>query len=254
MPGDRRAATGRGRGRWPRPFAAEGPRGGRPPAATAIWISSRPWLRRSRPLAAVSPPLRRRRPLGGGDHRPGSSASSGNIGPLEVVVFQTSARTSASGSRRPRRGVFTKVWEMACFAGFSRGGARRPRSWFPRGRGTILFTGATASLRGAGGLRPPSPPPRTALRAVSQEHGAGARNPRACMWAHVICDGLPSTGVFLPVRNMPDLDCAPGGGPGAEARRHRRDLPRPAQAEALPPGTHELDLRPWDGGLVSWRG
>jgi hypothetical protein len=37
---------------------------------------------------------------------------------------------------------------MACFSGFlvGRGAARR---MVPRGRGTILFTGATASLRGA---------------------------------------------------------------------------------------------------------
>jgi hypothetical protein len=46
--------------------------------------------------------------------------------------------------------VFRKVWEMACHAGFLTGreAARLMRA---HGRGTIFFTGATASLRGGKG-------------------------------------------------------------------------------------------------------
>jgi NAD(P)-dependent dehydrogenase (short-subunit alcohol dehydrogenase family) len=56
--------------------------------------------------------------------------------------------------------VFRKVWEMACYAGFLTGreAARLMRA---HGRGTILFTGATASLRGgnASGGDPAALPP-----------------------------------------------------------------------------------------------
>ena len=47
--------------------------------------------------------------------------------------------------------VYFKVWEMACFAGFLMG-REVAKVMLPRGRGTILFTGATASLRGREGF------------------------------------------------------------------------------------------------------
>ena len=43
--------------------------------------------------------------------------------------------------------VFRKVWEMACYGGFLTG-REAARLMLPHGKGTILFTGATASLRG----------------------------------------------------------------------------------------------------------
>ena len=47
--------------------------------------------------------------------------------------------------------VYRKVWEMACFGGFLMG-REAAKVMLPRGRGTILFTGATASLRGREGF------------------------------------------------------------------------------------------------------
>ena len=46
--------------------------------------------------------------------------------------------------------VFSKVWEMATLSGFLTG-REAARAMAPRGRGSILFTGATASVRGAAG-------------------------------------------------------------------------------------------------------
>ncbi len=43
--------------------------------------------------------------------------------------------------------VFEKVWRLACFGAFVFG-REAARHMVPRGAGTILFTGATASLRG----------------------------------------------------------------------------------------------------------
>ena len=72
------------------------------------------------------------------------------IGPLEVVVFNIGANVRF-GIRETTARVFTKVWEMACFAGFL-AGREAARVMVPRGRGTILFTGATASVRGRDGF------------------------------------------------------------------------------------------------------
>jgi hypothetical protein len=47
--------------------------------------------------------------------------------------------------------VYFKVWEMGCFAGFLMG-REVARRMLPRGRGTILLTGATASVRGSAGF------------------------------------------------------------------------------------------------------
>lgn len=69
------------------------------------------------------------------------------LGPLELMVFNVGANVSFPILDTTSR-VFRKVWEMACYGGFlcGREAARRMR---PRRRGSIFFTGATASLRGA---------------------------------------------------------------------------------------------------------
>src|ERR1700679_609223 len=72
------------------------------------------------------------------------------IGPLDVVVFNIGANVRFGLVETTAR-VFTKVWEMACFAGFL-AGREAARVMVPRGRGSILFTGATASVRGREGF------------------------------------------------------------------------------------------------------
>jgi NAD(P)-dependent dehydrogenase (short-subunit alcohol dehydrogenase family) len=72
------------------------------------------------------------------------------IGEIEVMVFNVGAnvpmRILETDSRK-----FFKIWEMACFAGFLCG-REAARYMSGRGRGTIIFTGATASVRGAAGF------------------------------------------------------------------------------------------------------
>src|SRR4051812_23309557 len=65
------------------------------------------------------------------------------LGPLEVMVFNIGANVRFPIRETTTR-VFTKVWEMACFAGFL-AGREAARVMVPRGKGSILFTGATAS-------------------------------------------------------------------------------------------------------------
>ena len=62
-------------------------------------------------------------------------------------------REPAAG--RDDRQLFRKAWELACYGGFLTG-REAARYMVPRGHGTILFTGATASMRGGPGS-PPSP-------------------------------------------------------------------------------------------------
>ena len=72
------------------------------------------------------------------------------VGPVEVVVFNIGANVFFSIRETTAR-VYRKVWEMAAFAGFL-AGREAARVMVPRNKGTIIFTGATASLRGGKGF------------------------------------------------------------------------------------------------------
>lgn len=66
--------------------------------------------------------------------------------PLEVVISNPGANVHFPLLDTSER-VFFKVWEMACKAGFL-SGREAARLMLARGKGSIFFTGATASLRG----------------------------------------------------------------------------------------------------------
>jgi NAD(P)-dependent dehydrogenase (short-subunit alcohol dehydrogenase family) len=160
------------------------------------------------------------------------------IGPLEVVVFNIGANVRFGITETTSR-VFTKVWEMACFAGFL-AGREAARVMLPRQRGTILFTGATASLRGRAGFAAFAAA-KNGLRAVSQSM-ARELGPQGIHVAHIVCDGSID-GVFSR-ENIPDLDqrlaedrvLKPDDIALSYVQLHHQ--PRSAW-------THELDLRPW---------
>ena len=69
--------------------------------------------------------------------------------PLEVCVVNPGANVQFPIVETTER-VFRKVWEMACYAGFL-AGRESAKLMLSRGKGTILFTGATASIRGGAG-------------------------------------------------------------------------------------------------------
>src|SRR6476646_11220947 len=69
--------------------------------------------------------------------------------PLEVCIFNIGANVNFPILDTTER-VFRKVWEMACYSGFL-AGREAARLMLQHGRGTILFTGATASLGGGVG-------------------------------------------------------------------------------------------------------
>ncbi len=71
------------------------------------------------------------------------------IGPLEVVSFNVGGNVRFPIRETTTR-VYTKVWEMCALSGFL-AGREAAKYMLPRQHGTILFTGATASVRGGPG-------------------------------------------------------------------------------------------------------
>lgn len=110
-------------------------------------------------------------------------------GPIEVLVFNIGANVPSSVLEETPRKYF-KIWEMACFGGFltAQAAARR---MVTRGRGTILFTGATAALRGAANFSAFAGA-KHALRALAQSM-ARELGPRNIHVAHVVVDGAIDT-------------------------------------------------------------
>ena len=159
-------------------------------------------------------------------------------GPAEVVVFNPGANINVPIRETSER-QFRKVWEMACFAGFLIG-REAARHMVPRQRGTILFTGATASVRGGSGYAAFASA-KHGLRAVAQSM-ARELAPRGVHVAHVVIDGAIDTpwirenfGEALAARG-PDAMLAPAD--VAETYWALHAQPRSAWA-------FEIDLRPW---------
>ena len=160
------------------------------------------------------------------------------IGPVEVLVFNIGANVRFAVTETTAQ-VYSKVWEMAAFAGFL-AGREAARVMVPRGRGTMLFTGATASLRGGAGFSAFAGA-KHALRALAQSL-AREVGPKGVHVAHIVIDGAID-GAFIRGL-MPDA---------AEKRAREEILVPDAIAknyvwlyrQERSAWTFEMDLRPW---------
>ena len=112
-----------------------------------------------------------------------------DIGPIEVLVFNIGANVPCSVLDETARKFF-KIWEMACLGGFLNG-REVARRMVTRGRGTIIFTGATASLRGSAKFAAFAGA-KHALRALAQSM-ARELGPQGIHVAHVVVDGAIDT-------------------------------------------------------------
>lgn len=160
------------------------------------------------------------------------------IGPLEVCVFNIGANVRFGITQTSSR-VYHKVWEMAAYSGFL-AGREAARVMRPRGRGTIIFTGATAGVRGREGFSAFSGA-KHALRALAQSM-ARELGPQGIHVAHVVVDGAIDSQFIR--ENLPDAD----------DRRARDGLLVPEEIaknyvwlhhQHRSAWTHEMDLRPW---------
>ncbi len=111
------------------------------------------------------------------------------IGEIEVVVLNVGANVPMSLLEASAQ-KFSKIWEMACFAGFLVG-REAARYMSKRKRGTILFTGATASVRG-GAIFAAFSSAKQGLRALAQSM-AREFGPKNIHVAHVIIDAAVDT-------------------------------------------------------------
>ncbi len=160
------------------------------------------------------------------------------IGPLEVVVFNIGANVQFSITETTER-VYRKVWEMAALAGFLTG-REAARVMLPRKRGSIIFTGATASLRGRANFSAFASA-KFALRALSQSK-ARELGPQGIHVAHPIIDGAIDTAFIretLPqLYQLKEQDGILNPEPIAETYWQIHCQPRDCWV-------HEMDLRPW---------
>ena len=160
------------------------------------------------------------------------------IGPLEVAVFNIGANVKFPITEMTAR-VYRKVWEMACFAGFLMGREVAKRM-VERERGTIIFTGATASLRGSSGFAAFASA-KHGLRALAQSMGREL-GPKNIHVAHTVIDGMIDSNFIremVPtVDEMRDEDAILNPDHIAAQYVMLHKQPRSAW-------THELDLRPW---------
>lgn len=161
-----------------------------------------------------------------------------DIGPLQVVVFNIGANVRFPVVETTAQ-VYSKVWEMAALAGFFTG-REAARVMTPRGKGTILFTGATASTRGGAGFSAFAGA-KAALRQLAQSL-AREIGPKGIHVAHVVVDGMID-GTFArsiapDIQTLLDEDAILK--PDEIARNYvwLHNQQRSAW-------TFELDLRPW---------
>jgi NAD(P)-dependent dehydrogenase (short-subunit alcohol dehydrogenase family) len=163
--------------------------------------------------------------------------------PLEVCVFNVGANVNFPLLETTER-VFRKVWEMACYSGFL-AGREAARLMLAHGKGSIFFTGATASMRGGIGYAAFASA-KFGLRAVAQSM-ARELGPKNIHVAHLLIDaGVDTAWVRERIKQR--------GGEEAMRRVEPDQLMQPASiAEAYwqlycqprDAWTFELDVRPY---------
>jgi len=157
-----------------------------------------------------------------------------DLGAPDVVVYNAGTfRPGAVLDTTPRE--FEESWRIGCLGGFLVGRAAA-RAMVGRGRGTLLFTGATASLRGGAGFASLAVP-KFGLRALAQSL-ARELAAKGVHVAHVIIDGQIESERYRQqaLERGPDSLLSPDAIAESYYQLHRQH--RSAW-------TQELDLRPW---------
>ncbi|MCC3305551.1 SDR family oxidoreductase [Sneathiella sp. HT1-7] len=161
-----------------------------------------------------------------------------DVAPLGAVIFNIGGNVNFPITEMTSR-VYRKVWEMSSFAGFLTG-REAAKAMLPRGKGTILFTGATASIRGGAGYSAFAGA-KHSLRALAQSL-ARELGPQGIHVAHIIIDGAIDT-QFVAERF-----------PERYALREKDGILQPEDiaenywnlhSQNRSAWTHEMDLRPW---------
>lgn len=161
------------------------------------------------------------------------------IGEINVAVYNIGANIRFNILETTSRKYY-KVWEMAAFGAFLMG-REVARKMLPRKKGTIIFTGATASVRGKEGFAAFSGA-KQAKRALAQSM-AKELAPKGIHVAHIIVDGAidtPWVNKLFPeyVKEKKKIDGLMKPDDIAQNYLVLHNQPKNAW-------TFELDLRPW---------
>jgi NAD(P)-dependent dehydrogenase (short-subunit alcohol dehydrogenase family) len=163
------------------------------------------------------------------------------IGPIEVCLFNAGSNVNKPLIETTEK-LFFKAWELACYAGFLVG-REAARVMTARGRGTILFTGATASLRGGKGFAAFASA-KFGLRAVAQAM-ARELGPKNIHVVHLIIDAaVDSAAIHARLKAASGIearDIAPDSLTKTDSIAEAYWF---AHRQAKDGWTHELDLRP----------
>tara|TARA_Y100000768_G_scaffold204759_1_gene154268 strand:+ start:869 stop:1588 length:720 start_codon:yes stop_codon:yes gene_type:complete len=157
-------------------------------------------------------------------------------GSIDCLVFNIGANVFFPIEETTSR-VFRKVWEMATFAGFLAG---REAAKHMKDKGTIIFTGATASKRGGSGFAAFSSA-KFGLRALAQSL-ARELGPKGIHVAHTIIDGAIDhpwiKENFPDIYKLKEVD-------GILNPDHIAEAYYNLHLQEKTAWTHELDLRPY---------
>jgi short-subunit dehydrogenase len=157
---------------------------------------------------------------------------------LELVIYNVGSNFAAS-ALETQAGLFEELWRQNALGGFLVG-REAVRRLAPSNRGTILFTGATASVR----ARPPFlafAAAKAALRAVAQGL-AREFGPQGVHVAHIVVDGVVQ-GEYA-ATNFPDYVRSKGEN-GLLNVDTIADTYLALHRQPATAWTHELDLRPF---------
>jgi NAD(P)-dependent dehydrogenase (short-subunit alcohol dehydrogenase family) len=163
------------------------------------------------------------------------------IGPVEVCLFNAGSNVNKPLLDTTEK-LFFKAWELACYAGFLVG-REAARVMVPRGRGTILFTGATASLRGGKGFAAFAAA-KFGLRAVAQAM-ARELGPKNIHVVHLIIDAaVDSDAIRARLKAASGIEAKDIAPDSLTKTSSIAEAYWFAHRQAKDGWTHELDLRP----------
>ena len=163
------------------------------------------------------------------------------IGPIEVCLFNAGSNVSKPLVETTEK-LFFKAWELACLAGFLVG-REAARHMLKRGRGTMLFTGATASVRGSAGFAAFASA-KFALRAVAQAM-ARELGPKNIHVLHLLIDaGVDSEAIHARMKAASGIDAKEIPPDSLTKTDSIAEAYWFASQQTRDGWTHELDLRP----------
>jgi len=165
-----------------------------------------------------------------------------NVGPIEVCLFNAGSNVNKPLLETTEK-LFFKAWELACYAGFLVG--REAASYMTkRGRGTMLFTGATASVRGGKGFAAFASA-KFGLRAVAQAM-ARELGPKNIHVVHLLIDAaVDSEAIHQRMKAMTGIDARDIPADSLTKSSSIAEVYWFTHSQTKDAWTHELDLRPY---------